>query len=379
MMEYWIWLSQVLGAGNRRVAAILETFRDPKTVYEANAKEWETSGLFTETELRRMKTVSLRDAEMILRSCEKQRVFLIPFGSKAYPISLTQLPNPPVLLYGKGTLPDFNTRPTICIVGPRKVSAFGQKAAYSLGYRLALAGMTIVSGGARGADTAAHVGALKAGGNTVMVMACGFGASYLPENAPLRDRLTRSGCLLTEYPPGTTPTRYSFPIRNRLMAALAGSTVLIEAPEISGGINTAHHTMELGKEVFVIPGSPGAPEYAGSNALLRDGAKPLLDLSDVLNEYLPRFSDKMDIKRALEKKEKPGGAPEKRVVHKKFATETLSKEAQIVYNHIHKKRFYPEEIDADLPQSAIIAALTELEIEWMIKALPGGQYLLIEE
>ena len=163
------------------------------------------------------------------------------------------------------------------------------------------------------------------------------------------------------------------------MSALCDATVVIEAGKKSGALNTAGHAAEQGKDVFVIPGSPTAEEYAGSNALLRDGAKPLLDVSDIFNEYIPRFPDKIDIEKAYEEPEKTEEKTEKKEIYKKLSTETLSNEAKIVYNHLDKHKFYPEELSkTGLSSSEILSALTELEIEMLIKALPGGCYELTE-
>lgn len=277
------------------------------------------------------------------------------------------------MLYLKGKLPNVDETPAVCIVGPRKSSEFGQKAAYSLGYRLASAGMTVVSGGARGSDFYAHSGALKAEGKTVLVMGCGIESDYLPENAALRRAVSENGCLVSEYPPFEGASKYTFPVRNRLMSALADAVIITEAGVRSGAVNTANHALNQGKEIFVIPGSPADENYAGSNALLRDGARPLLDISDILNEYLPRYPDKIDIEKAIKKRAKP----EKTEVHKKLSIETLSNAAKIVYNQLNKPIFYPDEINTSLEPGDILSALTELEIEGLIRSLPGGRYELI--
>ncbi len=379
MMEYFVWLSLALGAGNRRAAKVLTAFPNPEDLYRLSIDQRRELHLFTEKELRRLEEVPLKDAVRIVKDCDKRGIKLLAFGGRRYPYCLSVLDDAPVVLYYLGNLPDFDSLPAITIVGPRKAGEFGKKAAYALGYRLSRAGMIVVSGGALGCDTYAHIGALKARGTTVLVMGCGFGCRYLPENEPLRRRVAETGCLMTEYPPGTPASKYTFPARNRILAALSVGTVVVEAEQRSGTLITATHAMEQGRDVFVIPGSPDLPQYTGSNALLRDGAKPLLDVSDIFNEYLLRFPDKLDIQRAFEPVEKTQ-KQSKSPVHKKLSIETLSKQAQIVYNQIRKPKFYPEEIEADaLTREEIVAALTELEIETLIKALPGGAYALIDE
>jgi DNA processing protein len=194
--------------------------------------------------------------------------------------------------------------------------------------------------------------------------------SYLEENRGLREHIEKCGCLITEYPPNIPASRFTFPIRNRIISALSLGTIVVEAPKRSGALITANHAIEQGKDVFVIPGAPDANEYKGSNALLRDGAKPLLDTSDVFNEYIPLYPDKIDIEKAFKKEPKP----ETQQKNKKILNETLSNEAKIVYNCLDTHRFYPDELNTGLESGKLLSALTELEMEFIIRALPGGQY-----
>ena len=367
-----------MGAGSIRAVKALERFGSAEAVYAADITERSKSGIFTQAELNRMRKYRLSSAKEVIADCHSYRTEIITLGDKRYPECLSSTENPPLVLYVNGAFPDFDSTPAVCIVGPRKVSDYGKKAAYSLGMRLSAAGITVVSGGAVGADYYAHAGALKAGGKTVLVMACGIGSGYLIKNEPLRKRVEEVGCIISEYPPGTKVTRFSFPVRNRIMSALALTTVVVEAPEKSGALITANHALEQGREVFVIPGSPDSEDYAGSNALLRDGARPLLDASDIFNEYIPKFPDKIDIANAYKKRENTAKTEKTEKIPengKKILSETLSKEAKIVYNHLDKHKFYPEEITGTgLDSQQLLAALTELEIELLIHALPGGCY-----
>lgn len=378
MIKYGIWLQLVLGAGNSKIKDILNNFGNAEKVYRTNQKARKASGLFTVGELKRFEMTPLTDALTIMADCKLHNIDIILLGDKKYPYCLSVIEDPPLVLYIKGNLPDFDSIPAVCIVGPRKVSDFGKKAAYSLGYRLAKSGITVVSGGALGTDTCAHAGALKSGGKTVLVMGCGILSDYLPENEKLRAAVSKNGCLISEYPPRFQASRYTFPVRNRIMSALTLGTVVIEAGLKSGALITARHAAEQGRDVFVIPGSPDKKEYTGSNRLLRDGAKPLLDASDIFNEYIVRFPDKINIERAYSGSITEGGSRKKTQEVKekqKNLNETLSKEAKIVYNCLDKQKFLPEEIrDTGLTASQIISALTELEMEFLIKAIPGGMY-----
>ncbi len=369
-MIYYIWLQLCVAQGSRSVSRLYEKGITAKQVFEKDFEGRKALKIFTKTELERLDESLLSKADAILKDCQKDNIRVITIYDENYPNVLRGIFNPPLVLYVKGELLDFDNTPTISIVGPRNVSKFGKKAAYSLGYRLAKSGMNVVSGGAIGSDTYAHIGALKAKGKTALVMGCGFNVSYLEENRALREHIQNCGCLITEYPPNTPATRFTFPIRNRIISALSLGTILVEAPKRSGALITANHALEQGKDVFVIPGSPDLNEYKGSNALLRDGAKPLLDTSDVFNEYISLFPDKIDIEKAFKKEPKPEN-PKK---NKKILNETLSNEAKIVYNCLDTHRFYPDELNTGLEAGKLLSALTELEMEFIIKALPGGQY-----
>lgn len=385
MIKYYIWLQTVLGAGNTRTVKILNFFGSPKNIFNACNSTRKKSGLFTQKELLVAEKTNISNALEIIELCRKNKINIITYGSELYPKGLEVLPDAPLLLYVKGKIPDFNKIPVISIVGPRKVSDFGKKAAYSLSYRLAASGFVIVSGGALGADTYAHAGALKANGKTVLCLGCGILSDYLSENKKLREAITENGCLISEYPPNAEATKYNFPIRNRIISALSLGTVVIEAGIKSGALITARHAYEQGRDVFVIPGSPDNKNYAGSNSLLRDGAKPILDASDIFNEYITRFPDKIFIDKAYEKpiisKNKLNHASKMSIqklktekTEKNFY-ETLSKEAKIVYNYLDKQKFLPEEIkNTGLSSQQLLAALTELEMEFLIRALPGGMF-----
>ena len=382
MIEYLIWLQLALGAGSSKAKEALSIFENAENVYKADENKRKSVGLFTPNELKRLSSTPLLSAIKIIAQSKENGIDIIPFGDKKYPYCLSVIDNPPLVLYVKGSLPDFDTIPSICIVGPRKVSEFGKKASFSLSYRIAKSDMIVISGGAVGCDTYAHAGAIKADGITVLVMGCGILSYYLPENKPLREAVTKNGCLISEFPPDAPATKFTFPIRNRIMSALSLGTVVIEAGIRSGALITARHSLEQGRDVFVVPGSPDKAEYKGSNQLLRDGAKPVLDVSDIFNEYIVRFPDKINIEKAfsepitstVKNQKTPQKTPAEKENQKKL-NETLSKEAKIVYNSLDKQKFLPEEIiGTGLSSTEILSALVELEMEFLIKALPGGMY-----
>ncbi len=325
--------------------------------------------IITSAQHKRISGIDIAKAQKILDDCAEKGIRPISIESPEYPERLRNIPLPPLVLYIKGDLPDIDNEPVFCIVGPRKVSEFGKKAAYSLAKRLAGAGFIIVSGGALGSDTYAHEGALRSGGRTIAVLGCGIAYDYLPENRELRQRISENCCLISEHPPYAPTTRYSFPVRNRILAGLSLGTAVVEAGTKSGALITARHTNEQGKEVFVVPGNPTLPQYKGSNALLRDGASPLIDASDVFNVYIPLFHDKIDLERVFE--------PERKKTKK--VKLTLSKEAEIVYNSLDRQKFTVDDLESTgLDIDVLLSAITELEMAHVIKALPGGSYTVCE-
>ncbi len=311
--------------------------------------------------------------QKVFNDCKSQGIDIIPIFSDKYPECLKNIASPPLMLFVKGNLPDFDNSPVITVVGPRKVSEFGVKAAYSLSRRLSNAGFTIVSGAALGADTAALKGALSGEGVPVAVVACGICYDYLPENRGLREQTAARGAVISEHPPFAPTSKYCFPVRNRIMSALSQSTVVVEAGEKSGALVTARLAAEQGRDVFVIPGNPTLACYKGSNALLRDGATPLLDVSDILNVYIPEFAEKINLERAFSKSKSKDG---EKIIKKSVSA--LSNDGKILYNSIVKKKFTADDLMSDkISGDALLSALTELELSGLIKSLPGGFYELV--
>lgn len=327
----------------------------------------------TEKEKQKLLSADVRFSQKVLKDCKSDNIKIITIEDENFPDRLRNIPSPPLVLYYKGKFPEIDKEPTFCIVGPRKVSEFGAKAAFSLSARLSRAGFIIVSGGALGTDSFAHKGALKYGSRTIAVLGCGIGSSYLQENENLRKSIEKSCCIISEYPPKAPASKFTFPVRNRLMSGLSLGVAVIEAGVGSGALITARHAAEQGRDVFVIPGKPTLPQYKGSNNLLRDGAKPLIDASDVFGEYIYQFADKINIAKAFENTE---SVKKDKKIQKNFV-KTLSNEAKIVYNYLDKQKFTADDLlGVGLDDGELLSALTELEMEGFIKAQAGGVYIL---
>ncbi|HEX2485541.1 MAG TPA: DNA-processing protein DprA, partial [Myxococcota bacterium] len=235
------------------------------------------------------------DADALLASCAaadpdpraraalaRAGVVGLPWLSPRYPERLRRLTDAPPLLWVRGPL-DALAAPAVAIVGARAASCYGRAVAQALGASLARVGIAVVSGLARGVDAAAHEGALEAGGVTLALQGCGPERVYPAEHERLARRIAERGALVTELAPGTPPRPVQFPLRNRLISALSRAVVVVEARERSGSLSTARHAADQGVEVLAVPGPIDAPTSRGANRLLRDGARPLLEVRDVLD------------------------------------------------------------------------------------------------
>lgn len=219
----------------------------------------------------------------VAAECAALSIRILERGSDAWPKALEELTDPPELLFVRGDLERVR-EPAVAVVGTRAGTPAGVQWTLCLTERLAEAGWAVVSGLARGIDTAAHQGALAGGGDTVAVLGCGPDVAYPSENRELQERIAREGVLLSEFPPGTEPRAHHFPRRNRILAALAAATVVVECRIRSGALVTARHALDLGRDVFVVPGWPDSPTSTGPLQLLRDGARPIRHAGDLLED-----------------------------------------------------------------------------------------------
>ena len=213
----------------------------------------------------------------------------VPFGAPEYPPEFAHLELPPAGLFVRGsveTLQRVSRIPRVTIVGTRRATSYGARAAEGFASAFAVAGVTVVSGLALGIDTRAHKAALDMGGLTVAILGCGADVVYPRRNAWLYEKIAQTGVVLSELPPGEPPARWTFPHRNRLLAALGDAVLVVEAPPSSGALQTAGAAMELGRPVLAVPGSIYAEGYKGCNRLLRDGAAPALDPCSAVEDFL---------------------------------------------------------------------------------------------
>lgn len=392
--EYYVWLQEVLGYGSDAVGRILSVYKTAKAFYLADDFEKIKRCRLNKSQIAKLHSVPRRKIFSILNECADSGINIITPEDKEYPKRLLNIPDPPAVLYVKGELPDVEKHPCITIVGPRDISEYGQRCAYIIANTLASCGFIVVSGGAVGGDKSAHLGAMESGAPTIAVLGSGINSDYLMVNADLRMNIAENGCLISEYPPSMSPFKGAFPRRNRILSGISNGVVVIEGDLKSGTLNTARHANDQGRDVFVIPGSPALPQYEGSNHLIADGAKPLLNINSIIEEYVQLYSgvihlpkDNISMPKAEMKisesnvKAKLLVDTEEKKEPKTIDTSCLSGSARLVYKTA--KNFGKESFTADdvvefggFEIGSVLSALTELEIFGIIKACPGGSFML---
>lgn len=289
---YWIWMQQAFGAGSplpwrihRSVPGGVEAF------YQGGPRLWNSLGGIREQEAAALFSFSLEEAQAQLEHALKVGWEVLTPACGEYPQALTHIYDPPAVLYGKGKLPDMDSRPALAVVGARKATPETQEKAREFGYQLALGGAVVVTGGAVGVDAAVALGAMSGGGPVVSVLPVALNSPYLSKNHFLRQSiLEKGGALLTEYFAQQTPGFGTFQVRNRLITGLACGVLLLQAARKSGTVMYASYAKEQNRDVFVWPGPQGDPAFAGGWDLLEDGAKAVERGEEILEEFQYRFA-----------------------------------------------------------------------------------------
>ncbi len=290
-IQYWLWLTLKRGITSRKITTLLERFETPEAIFCAEDAAFYDVPELTKADVDALCNRNLKAAKRVMTECREKGIKILTFDSPYYPQTLAQIYDPPYVLYAKyKERIDLNEHMTLAMVGTRKCSDYGLQMAESMARSLAEEGVTIVSGMARGIDGAANTGALRGGGITVAVLGCGVDICYPAEHKRLMEEIIHHGMVLSEYPPGTRPFPGNFKPRNRIVTGLSHGTVIVEAPERSGAINSANWTAEQNREVFVVPGDATRNAAQGSNKLMIEGAKPVVCADDILCEFKERFS-----------------------------------------------------------------------------------------
>ena len=409
MLIHWIWFATRTGMGDKMKSVLLSHFEDPEAIYFAPELEFERFEELSPAAVESMMEKDLAECEGILDRCREKGIHILTFRDAAYPNRLKNIPDPPMVLYYRGTLPNFDELPVIGVVGTRKASVYGLTTAKRMGYQIAACGGTVVSGMASGIDGVAMKGALTAGGTVVGVLGCGADVIYPASNRWLYADTEKYGCILTEFPPGTAPLGRNFPRRNRIISGLSCGVLVVEAPEKSGALITARLSADQGRDVFVIPANIDVESARGSNALMRDGAIPVSSGWDILSEYRYQFPGKVRRKRTAvtltaseaelsQEREEPARVAEtprkreeksreKQPARKKVIdngeksaysdfkkTQTaLTPDEQLIVDMLTGGQKLVDDVIAESGKApgVILASLTLLEVKGVVRRLPG--------
>ena len=293
---YWIWLSLRVGEGKTGIAELLEHFGSPENIYDADA--YELGEYFGSTRRALCESLSdknLDEAYRIESYCVKNGISILCYSQKGYPRLLTNLKNPPIILYARGRIVDLDERVAIGVVGTRSITEYGRQSAYKIGYELAAAGAVVVSGLALGNDSVAACGALDAGGRTIAVLGSGLDRIYPAAHKKLAKEVARKGMIVSEYPPLTPPSRGSFPTRNRIISGLSQGTLVIEASHGSGALITAKDAILQGRDIYSLPGNIDSETAEGTNELIKEGATAITCAADILENYQYIYGGKLDL------------------------------------------------------------------------------------
>ena len=365
---HWLALRLVPGLGNRLAARLLHAIGSPTGIFRASVTELESLGVPSHV-VRALSTGTV--FEEAAREAEQSRQLgasFLTIHDSAYPKILKEIFDPPLLLYARGDLRLLGEL-AVAIVGTRRPTAYGKAMAERLATDLAARGLVIVSGMARGIDSAAHRGALHANGKTIAVLGTGMDVPYPAENKKLHAEIAEKGLLLSEFPLGSFPAPQNFPIRNRIISGLSFGVIVVEAALYSGSLITARLAMEQNREVYGVPGSVTNKNSWGPHILIKQGAKLVEDWKDVVEE-LPA-----EVRNALISLPDTTNQPEKTSL---FA-ESLTEREQAIYSLLKvEETVHIDEILDALPQfspSEVLANLLELEFKSLVRQLPGKNFV----
>ena len=404
-LKYWLWLQDCIGAG-AKVRRFFDIYKDAEEFYRAGEVAWKEKKV-NKSAFEKMQRKSPEQYQKTIDFCKDHNIYILCPDDENYPERLFETENYPLALYIRGDYKLLKQEKTIAVIGSRTPCVYGQKAAEKIVARLVESEYLIVSGGALGIDSVAHSSAISAGGKTLLIMGCGHGNDYLPENSSLRKLVAGHGALVTEYPPRHPVTQSSFPMRNRLISALSKGVVIVEAADPSGTFNTANHALDQNKDIFVLPGDIESGNFAGSNKLITEGATPVFSGEDILlyygedvskrrgyiktGEVFPKLdvdsqfskknskfyrskSEKTEVK--TKKAESEKDAVEKSEKTGKNCPEGISKNAVIVYNIMSADIDTVDEIarKSGLDIRKVLVSLTELEMSGAIENDGPGKY-----
>ena len=380
----WIYIQKCLGYGSRKPKEILKIYKTSEEFLSLSKEELKKSRLFTAKELSKFENFDFSVAEKIENTCKQKGYKIITLEDKEYPGRLKNIYNPPVVIYVKGNLPEIDQNLVVAVVGTRSATKYGLKTSFEFSYNLAKRGAIIVSGGALGIDSSAQKGAVLAGGKVISVLGCGIDYKYLERNNSLKEEIAKNGAIISEYEPDYPVIGRNFPIRNRIISGLSSGTLIVEAGQKSGALITANLALEQGRDLFSVPGDIRSKVSFGTNNLIKECAKPVTSVEDILEEYYLKFPklekilkiDKIEdiIDEDTERTKVEGKEQIKNQENKRL---NISKRAKIIYNLLEREKtllFDEIALKSNLNAADVLQGLTELEVKKLIKSEPGKRY-----
>lgn len=358
-LKYWVGFSLIPGIGRVKFSLLEDYFKDLERAWHASATELRAAGL----EAKSIEMIIFRRSQIRLNEemekLERYKVKVLTCKDPSYPWRLKEIPDPPPLLYVRGSLTSEDEC-SIAVVGTRRASAYGRQVAEEIVTELARNKITIISGLAKGIDAIAHRSALEAGGRTIAVFGCGLDIVYPSDHVTLARQIMEQGAIISELPLGTRPKADNFPRRNRIMSGISLGTLVVEAGESSGALLTAHLALEQNREVFAIPGSIFSPVSRGTNRLIQEGAKLVSNCADIMEELnLTMAAQQLEMKELI-----PATDTEARLLS------CLSKEAIHIDEICRQSGF---------PVSTVSSALAMLELKGQAKQIGGMNYVLAHD
>jgi len=357
----WLALARVKGLGAVSFKKLATRFVDPTAAFSAALTELEqVEGLHRDAI---DGIVAFSDWAEIDEEIERARdagIAIVPFTNPNYPARLRTIADPPPFLYVKGNILTDDDK-AVAIVGSRSASEYGRRVARDLARGLASLGFTVVSGMARGIDGSAHESALQAGGRTIAVLGSGVERAYPAEHETLYRRIGENGAVLSELPIGTRPLAFNFPARNRLISGLSLGVVIVEATEKSGSLITATLAVEQGREVFAVPGEVGSSRSRGAHRLIRQGAKLVESVDDIIEEIAPQLLDRT------------GSATQRAP---RVLPQNASDATRTIFALLQENTLQVDQVIERTGMSAaqVLETLLDLELQGLLRQLPGKIY-----
>ena len=375
-LKFLLALSFIEDVGPVTTGRLLSAFHTPEAVFSAGFSELSSVGEISLLKAKKIKEFKAWDRiDREIEKAEQHNIRIVTLFDKEYPEPLSHLDNAPAILYVKGDLIEEDGL-ALAMVGSRLMSEYGRKIAWDLSYELASAGLTIISGMARGIDTVSHSGALKAGGRTIAVLGCGLDICYPAENKELMTAIYGSGCVISEFPLGTPPVRENFPRRNRLISGLSLGVLIVEATARSGSLITARFALEQGKEIFAVPGNITSSNARGTNGLIKMGAKPVQCAEDIIEELSPQIKGLLQSVKAA-----PPSSPDKIFDLSGTAAKRLeiNDEEKAICNILGRDSKHIDHIVRELkiPAARLSGLLLGLEMKGIVRQTAGNNFSIL--